>query len=183
MTDTYSGSMQTRGGLQTPSRRDKVSRYLRKKENEFMEQYIKQGKKGVKKAAMAVRPELKEKSAEVWGFKVIKDPSVRERMHVIEQGGIVRLHELLNSALDAICDFLTDPDTPAKVRFDAAKLVLQRIYGAVPDTVNLVKFSIFDGEGKKDELKRRIQIQIEGKNNGIAGPEDVFLQTGEREAS
>lgn len=145
-------------GRSTPEK-DKKKREL---EDALLSQYLKAGKRGpIAKIAQKVRPELTYRSAKNWGLRILKDPECRHRMHVIEQGGLMRIHELLDQAIDVISDFLQNKSAPAKVRFEAAKLVWQRIFGAVPDSVTMVKFSIFDGEDKRSILKDQIKRQIE----------------------
>lgn len=123
-------------------------------------------KKSIKRAAMQVRPELSPDGAHGWGKRVLKDPEVRKRMHAIEQGGLYRLRELVDLAIDAIFDALIIPEQEdsielKKLRVKAADILLKRVYGAIPDTVNLIKFSIFDGMDNREFLREQLKRSVE----------------------
>jgi len=128
-------------------------------EEQFQEEFLKCGE--IKKAAVKVRPDLSVRGAEGWGQKVMKDPEVRRRMHNVEQGGLFRMRVMLDTALDVIENILTDPDIAKKTKLDAAALLIKRIYGAVPESVTLIKFSLFDGEDKRMALRDHIRRRME----------------------
>lgn len=157
-------------------RRGKKSDAEKMLEGEFLQEYTgaPKGQRSAKKAAMKVRPDMTPNSAMRWGYRVLSDPETRKRMHMIEQGGLMKIHDLLDAALDVIAGFLKDDEVSEKIRLDAAKTILSRVYGSIPDSVTMVKFSIFDGEHKRsdlrDEIRRRLDedsiVDVEVKTNG-----------------
>lgn len=130
-------------------------------ENKLLDEIMQQDKKNIKAAAVKVRPDVAPRTARNWGYRVMADPDVRKRMQLVEQGGLLKVHELLDNAIKVIADFLLDTKTPAKVRFEAAKLVWQRVFGAVPDTVIAIQAGPFDGEGVRDTIRDEIRAQLD----------------------
>lgn len=151
-------------GLQLRGRRKgKKAAQEKKVEDKFLKEYYgaPRAKRSAKKAAMVARPELTPEGAMRWGYRVLSDPETRKRMHLIEQGGLMKIHDLLDAALEVISDFLKDPTVSDKIRLDAAKTILARIYGSIPDSVTMVKFSIFDGADKRQDLREQIRKKLE----------------------
>lgn len=144
-------------------RKGKKSTAEKKMEQEFLKDYTSTPKKdrSAQKSAMKVRPEMTPNSAMRWGYRVLSDPDVRKRMHMIEQGGLMKIHDLLDAALDVIANFLKDDGVSEKIRLDAAKTILSRVYGSIPDSVTMVKFSIFDGERKRMDLRDEIRRKLD----------------------
>lgn len=135
----------------------------KKLEQDFLEEYTGMPNKdrSAQKAAMKVRPDMTPSSAMRWGYRVLSDPETRKRMHMIEQGGLMKIHDLLDAALGVIANFLKDETVSEKIRLDAAKTILSRVYGSIPDSVTMVKFSIFDGESKRSDLREQIRRKLD----------------------
>ncbi|NIM45828.1 MAG: hypothetical protein GTN80_08185 [Nitrososphaeria archaeon] len=132
-------------------------------EQQFLNEYtsMPSHKRNAKDAAMKVRPDMAPSSAMRWGYRVLSDPETRKKMHMIEQGGLMKIHDLLDAALDVIANFLKDDGVSEKIRLDAAKTILSRVYGSIPDSVTMVKFSIFDGEDKRANLREQIRKKLD----------------------
>ena len=158
---------------------------LEKKAELFLAKYAQQqDKKDVKGIATALRPELKPESASRWGQRILADPDSRKKLMQIEQGGIAKIYDILDDAVDTLAEFVRSPDTPKMVRIKAIDMVLRRVLGGIPDTVILNKFSIFDGEGQKFDLRELLRTKMETSTyERVIKPIDASVSTSEPEAS